>query len=190
MAYAAQLETPCTHCCLPALAATAPGLATQRHHAPASGSAPGSRPGAQLPLGDGPLSRSYRQLGPDLTRRKCTACALLPASSVLQSGGYRCHPHHRRNGICSSPIAGFVYQPTRSEPLPAPVPGSRRAEDAAGAGEAAESALFAKKRALEKLAKAGKGDKAHCLTPSMSNALCPLSAVAPRTLPVAPTASG
>ena len=98
----------CTHCCLPALAATAPGLATQRHHAPASGSAPGSRPGAQLPLGDGPLSRSYRQLGSDLTRRKCTACALLPASSVLQSGGYRCHPHHRRNGICSPPIAGFV----------------------------------------------------------------------------------
>ena len=91
-----------------ALAATAPGLATQRHLAPASGSAPGSRPGAQLPLGDGPLSRSYRQLGSDLTRRKCTACALLPASSVLQSGGYRCHPHHRRNGICSSPIAGFV----------------------------------------------------------------------------------
>ena len=81
MAYAAQLETPCTHCCLPALAATAPGLATQRHHAPASGSAPGSRPGAQLPLGDGPLSRSYRQLGPDLTRRKCTAvhCCLQAA---------------------------------------------------------------------------------------------------------------
>ena len=35
---------------------------------------------------------------------------------------------------------------------------------------------------------AGKGDKAHCLTPSMGNALCPLS-VAPRTLSVAPTDS-
>ena len=41
------------------------------------------------------------------------------------------------------PLWGIALwnQPTRSEPLPAPVPGSRRAEDAAGrVGEAAESA--------------------------------------------------
>ena len=93
MAYAAQLETPCTHCCLPALAATAPGLATQRHSSPASGSAPGSRPGAQVPLGDGPL------LGPvpvssDPIRRICTR---------LYSGSLQLHIAIRRLSLPSPP---------------------------------------------------------------------------------------
>ena len=108
MAYAAQLETPCTHCCLPALAATAPGLATQRHPAPASGSAPGSRPGAQVPLGDGPLFWILCQLAQIQLDASVHACTVAACSCILQSGGYRCHPHHRRNGICSSPIAGFA----------------------------------------------------------------------------------
>ena len=44
------------------------------------------------------------------------------------------------------------------------------------------------RRIRGKTAAAEKGDKAHCPTPSMGNALCPLS-VAPRTLSVAPTDS-
>ena len=44
------------------------------------------------------------------------------------------------------------------------------------------------RRIRGKTAAAEKGDKAHCPTPSMGNALCPLS-VAPRTLSVAPADS-